>query len=394
MRPYRIQLHGATLASLIIVGGSSFLAPAKLAAQGPIQSTTYTATLTSNGNQATPDTLHFPQYSPPSGYTLVSAVLKSTISANITLQLTNTGIKTAKVTPSVNDEDIVQLNGIIISDTTISKSYSSVNVSPGTTYTLGPTLSFNNQPAVYDSIPNSSPLLNSFIGTGTLNLSDSNLAGYMLAVTGGAIIPNPTYQITTNFSLTYYYYNTTILATGIVTFTASRHNDQTIALNWITTNEQPGRKYNVEVSTDGSSFTSVDSQTSDPVNSNGSYFYNYTILPGASGKLYFRLKQVDMNGTTLYSAIRIIDLGSGTSSGLSLYPNPPSDFINLNLPLTGSSWQVDILSAEGSLMQRNYYTNANVARVNFTRKLPAGTYFARATDTHTTKSYTRSFLMQ
>lgn len=75
-----------------------------------------------------------------------------------------------------------------------------------------------------------------------------------------------------------------------------------------------------------------------------------------------------------------------------LYPNPAQDYIQLTFNnLTGSDWQVDILAADGHIVQSNRYNNVTQARVNFTSKLAAGAYFTRVTDVRTSQHYTITF---
>lgn len=77
---------------------------------------------------------------------------------------------------------------------------------------------------------------------------------------------------------------------------------------------------------------------------------------------------------------------------LTLYPNPAQDYIQLTFnDLAGSDWQVDLLAADGHIVQSNRFNNATQARVNFTSKLAAGAYFARVTDIRTSQHYTVTF---
>jgi hypothetical protein len=50
------------------------------------------------------------------------------------------------------------------------------------------------------------------------------------------------------------------------------------------------------------------------------------------GNLYFRIQMIDANGATSYSPLRVINLGNGSVTAFSIYPNPPSTFINLTFP--------------------------------------------------------------
>ena len=109
--------------------------------------------------------------------------------------------------------------------------------------------------------------------------------------------------------------------------------------------------------------------------------------------MYFRLAIVDNNGFTTYSTVSIVNLGDAGPAGFSIYPNPPQDFINLTLPGDNRSWQIDLVSADGSLIQRNYYYNNSNPRINFNRKLTSGAYFVRATNLQSGDQHTGSFII-
>jgi len=400
MRPRRIQLSGGTL--MLLLYSASLLVTMKANAQcsaATMQSTTYSQTFTGSGND--PYTANFPKLDMstcPGGCIFIAAVLKATltVSATITME-SNPG-----PTPAANFK--VTLDR----DDDVSSTALGADLDPTTSYPFK-----NNNLAANDGVPGSGP---DYKQIGPVTLSD-HIPLINDSITGAGIPFQGTgdntftYTSTTNisgpssvnstadihdtivFSITYYYCPATVLASNILTFTATRENDQTVKLDWITTNEQAGRTYSIEVSNDGKSFSDYASQAADPVNMDASYTYNYPVTPGSTGSLYFRLKQVDVNGTPGYSPIRIIDLGAGFVSGFLIYPNPPSDYLNLLFPSTGQGWQVDIISADGSLVQRNYYNNTNSGRLNFQHELSAGTYFARATDLQMAKSYVASFLI-
>ncbi|HWK04575.1 MAG TPA: T9SS type A sorting domain-containing protein [Puia sp.] len=397
MRRSRIQLSGVTLLLLLCWGALKPLPSAAQTCSGTLQSTTYSTSVSGSGNNTYSPV--FPQYSPPAGYTLLAAVLSSTITVVATLDVSNSGgATTSKL--GVTDEDIVQLNGSDItdasgndiSDVSVAKNLGTFAIPTGNT-TIGPTTAFSNKQVVYDSLTTANGLLNSFIGSGNLNLTYSNSSGYS---TTASVTVTPTFSVSAVFALTYYYCYTGPLAADILTFTATRENDQHVSLNWLTTNENAGRKYIVEVSPGGGgAFSDLATLPADPLNSDASYSYDYIIRATDKGKLYFRLKLVNADGTIAYSPLRIIDLstGTGTGSGFSIYPNPPTDYINLVFPPAAQGWQVDILAADGSLVQRNYYSNISTGRLSFQRPLSAGTYFARATDLQAAKSYVAPFVI-
>jgi archaellin len=92
------------------------------------------------------------------------------------------------------------------------------------------------------------------------------------------------------------------------------------------------------------------------------------------------------------SAIQLKTADRPINDKLTLYPNPAQDYIQLSFNnLAGSDWQVDILAADGHVVQSNRYSNVTQARVDFTNKLAAGAYFARVTDIRTSQHYTITF---
>jgi hypothetical protein len=137
----------------------------------------------------------------------------------------------------------------------------------------------------------------------------------------------------------------------------------------------------------------VGSVQSDPVNTNANYTYNYPVSPTATGRLFFRLRMVDNNGAITFSSICLVNLNGSNTTAFSIYPNPATDFINLVLPGGNQSWSVDIIAADGNLIQRNVFSNTALGRVDFTRKLARGTYFVRATNTASGEQHGGSFVI-
>jgi hypothetical protein len=389
----KIQYAGATL---YLLACALYLSPLRSAAQscgGTVQSTTYSTTLSGTGSNSYAVN-GLSQYYSPQGYTLLAAVVTSYITVNATLQLVNNNPSEVDFTPGISRTDVVKLNGSTLTggSSTYSFDFTSLSASgsPDDNVTFGPLNVFNNTRIVYDSVIGSSTKFNSFIGTGNLNLTYNSSTSLTLPIN---VAPTSTATDNITFAVTYYFCNPVVLSSNILTFTATRENDGTVALNWITTNEEAGRKYFIEVSTNGKDFTDYDSRPSVPAGNDASYLYSYPVDRSATGKLYFRLKQVDPDGTATWSAVRTIDLSANTASGFSIYPNPPTDFINVLFPFSGGSWQVNILTADGRLIQRNFYHNTNASQLNFQHKLATGAYFVRATDMETGKSYVASMLI-
>lgn len=400
MRLFRIRLSRVSASLLIpLLMGSVFLLPSRLAAQtctGTLQSSTQTYTYPGNGNDGFSP--NFSQYNPPAGYVLVAAVISSEITMVESELLTNTtAIQQNNVHPGAFDNDEILLNGsVLTTGGTLNSFLPFINVPAGvgSSVTDGPTTLFNNtivsQP---DSLTTSSGLLNNFVGTGSPDIQYINVA--TLFINNSNVNPSPSVLLNETLTLTYYYCYTGPLAVNLLNFTATLENPQTALLNWLTTGEEPGEKYVVQVSTgNGTDFLNVDTVSADGVAGNGAYTYDYAIPPADKGNLYFRIQIIEASGVTSYSPLRVINLGNGSISSFLIYPNPPSTFIDLAFPGNTRNWQVQIFAANGDLVQQNYFYNTNLATVNFNNKMAAGAYFVRAIDPQSNDHYAGSFVIR
>ena len=112
-------------------------------------------------------------------------------------------------------------------------------------------------------------------------------------------------------------------------------NDATVKLNWQTATEKNNRGFEVQRKTNNSweniSFVKGNGTSSEK----HSYFYNDDIKNVQSEKIYYRLKQIDFDGTYEYSAEVFVSKTLPTDFSLSQnYPNPfnPSTQINYSVP--------------------------------------------------------------
>jgi hypothetical protein len=394
MRLVRIRLSRVFSSLFVILSGLASLLPSRLTAQactGPLQSSKQTYSVTTTGNTFTPN---FNQYNPPAGYVLVSAVIRTSASVTGSASLTNNTSTIQAVGVGVNDYDQIGVGGSYFTNgETGYGNFNPVFVPANGTATAGPATAVPNTQMQYDSIPTSSFELNYFRGSGIADISYVNLI--YTESSNSNVTASFDVLATVNFNLTYYYCYTGTLAVNLLNFTATLENPQTVLLNWLTTAETAGEKYVVQVSSgSGTDFRNVDTVLADGVAGNGNYAYNYMVQPTDKGNLYFRLQLVDASGAVNYSPLRIINLGNGSITAFSIYPNPPSTFINLTFPGNSQDWQVQIFAADGDLVQQNYFSNTNLATVNFNRKMAAGAYFVRAINPQTNDHYAGSFVIR
>jgi hypothetical protein len=245
----------------------------------------------------------------------------------------------------------------------------------------------------YQSSDSLTSNLANFLGTGTVSF-DYNPITYTILNGSNTYYYTATASDTVRFSLTYIYTNSTLLASGITSFSANRENNHTIKLAWAAENDPAGRSYDIEKSTDGIHFSTAGTVSAQSA-TRGSYNWHYPVQTEEQQKLYFRLRAVDITGTASLSAIKMVDMSVSVSNTFGIWPNPASRFINISLndPLP-LNWQVDILSAAGVLLQRESISTAGTARIDFRNPISAGVYYLRATERQSGRILVNAFLVK
>jgi hypothetical protein len=137
----------------------------------------------------------------------------------------------------------------------------------------------------------------------------------------------------------------TPLPLTLVSFTGSRYN-QYNQLQWKTADEVNTRNFVLERSADGSSFTAIATIAANGVG-NGAYSYKDYIT--FKGKIYYRLKMVDIDGHYTYSTI--ITLVNNGNNAVNIYPNPASDVVYINAGTGLLYSQAGLYDANGRLLQ-------------------------------------------
>lgn len=337
-----------------------------------------------------------PQFNPAQG-TLIAVNIKAMISLNYSFQLENNANISVPYHIDIERRDSISSNGLSSPiDRSVSQDYGSYNLEAsdglsgsGSDFIQQGPLAVMSSYVITDSV---TAAVSPFIGSGYATF-------YYDPATTATVSGNSNYSFTgsatdtMHFQLTYYYCNTVVLASTITHFWAAKESDEMIKLSWTTQNELAGRNYEIEKSDDGKNFLYLQSIPSNVDSMHiGNYLQYYHITNDDRNKVYFRLKEIDADGTIGYSEIRVVDLGSAMQ-GISLYPNPSSSFINLIFNEAGKKWMVAIFASHGGLVQQNDFENTNYAHIPFTRKLAPGVYFVRAYEEQSQKNYVTSFLV-
>ena len=115
------------------------------------------------------------------------------------------------------------------------------------------------------------------------------------------------------------------LPVTLLNFTGKRNSASQVVLQWATANELNSDYFLVERSKGGKYFEAIGTIEA-AGNSMQRNDYTYTDALPFAGSSYYRLKQVDFDGTGTYSKVCYID---GVSDALIVHPNPTADFIEV-----------------------------------------------------------------
>ena len=119
--------------------------------------------------------------------------------------------------------------------------------------------------------------------------------------------------------------NCLALPLELLSFSARASGEESL-LDWKTTMELNNSHFEVERSEYGKTFTKI-GEVKGSGTTSGIVSYSYVDKQPVSGKNYYRLKQVDYDGASTYSAIRAVSFDK--SESIVLYPNPTSGEIRL-----------------------------------------------------------------
>lgn len=153
-------------------------------------------------------------------------------------------------------------------------------------------------------------------------------------------------------------------------------------LNW-TASETKFSHYIIERSTDGKSYsdrTMVFATGKD--GADASYSFTEDVSNVSDGLVYYRLKMVDIDGTSKFSPIRILKLAAKNSAvAISTYPNPVQSELRITIP---DSWQskkvvYDMISASGTMVKRYVSDHASQTETMQLADVYPGTYVIRLT---------------
>ncbi len=135
-------------------------------------------------------------------------------------------------------------------------------------------------------------------------------------------------------------------------------NNQTL-VSWATSQEINTSIFEIEHSVDGINFVKIGQQNA-AGNSTNISFYNFTDLKPAAGLNYYRIKQIDINGSYKYSVIVKV-LNRNDIKETIIAPNPVSNILNVIEPISKYVSSMDVYDNKGALiMHKNIQEDIQV----------------------------------
>jgi hypothetical protein len=106
-------------------------------------------------------------------------------------------------------------------------------------------------------------------------------------------------------------------------FEATLVEGQGVRLDWATASETRNNGFEIQRSTDGIHFEAIQMVASRSVGGQGQDYVAWDAQP-QPGSNWYRLRQMDMNGLSSLSEVRVIVAGQGEFELSQVYPNPVS----------------------------------------------------------------------
>lgn len=175
----------------------------------------------------------------------------------------------------------------------------------------------------------------------------------------------------------------------LTSFTGQRTSPEQVQLNWSTASEQNNKGFEIERSEDAVHFNTIFFQPG-KINSNTIQKYSFTDTDALQDNLYYRLKQMDLNGVFQYS--QIIYVGSNRNleklARVSYLINSKTIFINSSEPTLIAR----LINQSGQELQI-FNLNPGNNKYSFDA-LPAGIYILEISDTKGAKQTEKILLME
>jgi hypothetical protein len=147
-------------------------------------------------------------------------------------------------------------------------------------------------------------------------------------------------------------------------------NNTTIKLDWSTTNEVNTKVFEVERSNNNITWRSIGTVAAK--NMMGTNTYSFIDESKPTNTVYYRLKCMDIDGKFTYSTVKKIEM-SNAANGIKIYPNPATDYINIELLNTLTAKDVLDIAVYTTTGNKVFQSSSYLQKIN-TNKWAKGVY--------------------
>ncbi|WP_022824287.1 T9SS type A sorting domain-containing protein [Hymenobacter norwichensis] len=171
------------------------------------------------------------------------------------------------------------------------------------------------------------------------------------------------------------------LPVELTRFEATRPTGQPrVLLNWTTASEQDNAGFEVQRQDEGQTTFRRVGFVAGRGTTSAAAEYTFQDPNDFRGLSYYRLRQLDQNGTESFSPVRTVaGLAGGASFSVAVYPNPVAPQGILTLEATGplpAGLQLTLYAADGRVVRRFNWPTGQ-AQHKLSADLPAGAYWLR-----------------
>ena len=172
-----------------------------------------------------------------------------------------------------------------------------------------------------------------------------------------------------------------------ISYSVNEIKDHSVVNKWITANEINVHHYNIEKSIDSKIFNSIGIIKAQDKQANQYELVDKNVIDGI---IYYRVVGVDNDGRKSYSEIKKIS--TINDNQISIYPNPTSGAVNIQLPISGN-WQITATDIEGRVVWEHECSGCSgIIKHNFEGS--KGLYFVKIINTVSGQETVKKVILQ
>jgi hypothetical protein len=163
----------------------------------------------------------------------------------------------------------------------------------------------------------------------------------------------------------------TPLPVTLISFTASVQPDNTVLLNWSTSQEVNNKYFYIERAEKGTDFTQI-GEVDGKGTTSDIQSYSFTDLNPIQGLNFYRLKQVDIDGHFTFTPV--VSVMIQNKSYFNIFPNPVHDMLTISIgDVVSEKGEFRVIDLNGKICISANAVESNIQQVNIST-LAAGTY--------------------